>query len=152
MQAGTHFVFGEHDTYGVVASFTASLSAHVADWYLAAVEFDPIPGKPGLYQLREPDRDGARRTRQAVRGLRLVGYTVQADFRLDPALPYDPARPVRRNGLQERHGRLAQSAAVRTTQRATPPVTSPPATRSIPPKPAYAPTVRLRAPDGGRSR
>ncbi|MBP5870446.1 hypothetical protein PV413_39850 [Streptomyces scabiei] len=152
MQPGTHFAFGTHDTHGFVASYTSSLPAHIAHWYLEREQFEPVPGEPGLYRLSEPERDGRRRTRQAVDDLRLLGYTVQADMRVDPAVSASPPRPVRPNGLQERR-RLAQAAVGRTTQRrATPPTTSAPAARPIPPKPTYAPTVHLTASGGGRSR
>ncbi|KFG10087.1 MULTISPECIES: hypothetical protein [Streptomyces] len=152
MQPGTHFAFGTHDTHGFVASYASSLPAHIAHWYLEREQFEPVPGEPGLYRLSEPERDGRRRTRQAVDDLRLLGYTVQADMRVDPAVSASPPRPVRPNGLQERR-RLAQAAAGRTTQRrATPPTTSAPAARPIPPKPTYAPTVHLTASGGGRSR
>ncbi|MEW1723835.1 hypothetical protein [Streptomyces sp. NPDC093109] len=153
MQPGTHFAFGDHDTHGFVASFTSSMPTHLAHWYLEREQFEPVPGEPGLYRLSEPERDGPRRTRQAVRDLRRQGYTVQADIRLDPAVSAGPPRPVRPNGLLERRSRLAQAAAGRTTQhRATPPTASAPAARPIPPKPAYAPTVHLTASGGGQSR
>ncbi|MFF0793460.1 hypothetical protein [Streptomyces spiralis] len=152
MQPGTHFAFGDHATHGFVVSFTSSMPAHLAHWYLVREQFEPVPDEPGLYRLSEPERDGPRRTRQAVHDLRRQGYTVQADIRLDPSLAAGPPRPVRPNGLQERRSRLAQAAAGRTTQRSTPPTTSPPSARPIPPKPTYAPTVHLTAPGGGRSR
>ncbi|WP_405928100.1 hypothetical protein OG554_05265 [Streptomyces griseus] len=153
MQPGTHFAFGDHDEHGLVASYTATMPAHLAHWYLERETFEPVPGEPGLYRLSEPERDGPRRVRQAVHDLRSQGYTVQADIRLDPALSAGPARPVRPNGLTERRARLAQAAAGTTTQRrATPPTTSAPAARPVPPKPAYAPTVHLTASSSGRSR
>ncbi|MEU4030556.1 hypothetical protein [Streptomyces anulatus] len=153
MQPGTHFAFGDHDEHGFVASFTSTMLAHLAHWYLEREQFEPVPGEPGLYRLSEPERDGVRRTRQAVHDLRSQGYTVQADIRLDPALSAGPARPVRPNGLTERRSRLAQAAAGATTQRrATPPTTSAPAARPVPPKPTNAPTVHLTATGGGRSR
>ncbi|MET8561299.1 hypothetical protein ABZV75_12170 [Streptomyces flaveolus] len=151
MQPGPHFAFGDHATYGFVASFTSSMPAHLAHWYLVREQFEPVPDEPGLYRLSEPERDGPRRARQAVHDLRRQGYTVQADIRLDPSLSSGP-RPVRPNGLLERRSRLAQAAAGRTTQRSTPPTTSSPSARPISPKPTYAPTVRLTAPGGGRSR
>ncbi|MER6331368.1 hypothetical protein ABT298_18975 [Streptomyces sp. NPDC001034] len=152
MQLGTHFAFGDHEEHGFVASFTASIPAHLAHWFLEREQFEPVPGTPGLYRLSEPERDGVRRTRQAVHDLRRQGYTVQADIRLDPALSAGPAHPARPNGLQERRSRLAQAAAGRTTQRSAPPTTSQPAARPIPPKPTSAPTVRLTAVTGGRPR
>ena len=152
MQLGTRFAFGDHDTHGFVASFTSSMPAHLAHWYLEREQFEPVPGEPGLYRLSEPERDGPRRTRQAVHDLRRQGYTVQADIRLDPSLSASPPRPVRPNRLQERRSRLVQAAAGRTTQRATPPTASLPSARPIPPKPTYAPTVHLTASGGGRSR
>ncbi|MER6424696.1 hypothetical protein [Streptomyces sp. NPDC001137] len=152
MQPGTHFAFGDHATHGFVASFTSSVPAHLAHWYLVREQFEPVPDEPGLYRLSEPERDGPRRTRQAVHDLRRQGYTMQADICLDPSISAGPPRPVRPNGLQERRSRLAQAAAGRTTQRSTPPTTSPPSARPIPPKPTSAPTVHLAAPGGVRSR
>ncbi|MGW0457422.1 hypothetical protein [Streptomyces tendae] len=151
MQPGTHFSFGDHKKYGFVASFTSSIPQHLAHWFLEREQFEPVPGEPGLYRLSEPERDGVRRTRQAVHDLRRRGYTVQADIRLNPALSTGSLRPVRPHGLQERRSRLAQAAAGRTTQRSTPPTTSSSA-RPIPPKPTYAPTVHLTVAAGGRSR
>ncbi|MFJ1652682.1 hypothetical protein ACIOC2_14950 [Streptomyces sp. NPDC088337] len=152
MQPGTHFVFGDHDTHGFVASYTVSMPANLAHWYLEREQFEPVPGEPGLFRLSEPERDGPRRTRQAVHDLRRQGYTVQADIRLDPSLSAGPPRPVRPNGLQELRSRLAQAAVSRTTQRSTSPTTSAPSARPMPPKPTYAPTVHLTAAVGGRSR
>ncbi|MEU2222683.1 hypothetical protein [Streptomyces sp. NPDC018347] len=142
MQPGTHFAFGDHEEHGFVASFTASMPAHLAHWFLEREQFEPVPATPGLYRLSEPERDGVRRTRQAVHDLR----------RLDPAVPAGPAHPARPHGLQERRSRLAQAAAGRTTQRSAPPTTAPPAVRPIPPKPTSAPTVHLTAVTGGRPR
>ncbi|MFI1721803.1 hypothetical protein [Streptomyces sp. NPDC020489] len=153
MQPGTHFAFGDHEEHGFVASFTCSLPTHLAHWYLEREQFEPVPDQPGLYRLSESERDGPRRTRQAIHDLRRQGFTVQADIRLDPAVSASPPRQVRANGLLERRSRLAEAAAGRTTQRrATPPTTSAPAARPIPPKPTYAPTVHLAASGGGRSR
>ncbi|MFE9407426.1 hypothetical protein ACFYN0_01280 [Streptomyces sp. NPDC006704] len=153
MQPGTHFAFGDHEEHGFVASFTSAMPAHLAQWYLDREQFEPVPGQPGLYRLSEPERDGPRRTRQAVHDLRRQGYTVQADLRLDPAVSASPPRPVQPNGLLERHSRLAQAAAGRTTQRpATPPTTSPPTARPIPPKPTHAPADHLASSGTGRSR
>ncbi|MFJ3212719.1 hypothetical protein [Streptomyces flaveolus] len=151
MQPGTHFSFGDHKEYGFVASFSSSIPQHLAHWFLEREQFEPVPGEPGLYRLSEPERDGVRRTRQAVHDLRRRGYTVQADIRLNPGLSTGSLRPVRPHGLQERRSRLAQAAAGRTTQRSTPPTTSSSA-RPIPPKPSYAPTVHLTVAAGGRSR
>ncbi|MEU3008082.1 hypothetical protein [Streptomyces sp. NPDC006863] len=153
MQPGPHFTFGDHDEHGLVASFTSPMPARLAHWYLEREQFEPIPGEPALFRLSEPERDGVRRARQAVHDLRSLGCTVQADIRLDPALSVGPARPIRPNGLTERCSRRAQAAAGATTQRrATPPTTSAPAARPVPPKPGYAPTVHLTATGGGRSR
>ncbi|WP_338484001.1 hypothetical protein VM636_07160 [Streptomyces sp. SCSIO 75703] len=152
MHPDTHFSFGDHKEHGFVASFTSSIPQHLAHWFLEREQFEPVPGEPGLYRLSEPERDGVRRTRQAVHDLRRHGYTVQADIRLNPALSTGSLRPVRPHGFQERRSRLAQAAAGRTTQRSTPPTTTPPSARPIPPKPTYAPTVHLTAAAAGRSR
>ncbi|MDT0438715.1 MULTISPECIES: hypothetical protein [Streptomyces] len=152
MQPGTHFSFGDHEEHGFVASFTSLIPQHLAHWFLEREQFEPVPDEPGLYRLSEPERDGPRRTGQADHDLRCRGYIVQADIRLDPALSTGPRRPVRSNELQERCSQPAQAAAGRTTQRFTPPTTSPPSARPIPPKPTYAPTVHLTVAAGGRSR
>ncbi|MFE0181286.1 hypothetical protein [Streptomyces olivaceus] len=151
MQPGTHFAFGTHPEHGFVASSTASLPAHLTHWFLEREQFEPVPDEPGLFRLREPERDGARRTRQAVLDLRSHGYTVQADMGLDPQQAAAAARPTRPHGLQERRS-LARAAAGRTTERATAPATSPPSARPIPPKPSHAPAVHLTAVGTGRSR
>ncbi|MFD8847615.1 hypothetical protein [Streptomyces sp. NPDC059604] len=148
MAPGTHFVFGTHPQHGFVAAFSSALPAHLGHWFLVREQFEPVPDEPGLFRLTDPRHDGPRRTRQAVHDLRRHGYTVHADFDLDPAASASPPRPVRSNGLLERRRRIAQAAAGRSTQRSTAPTTSPP----IPPKPAYAPTVHLAASVGGRSR
>jgi hypothetical protein len=152
LESGTHFVFGTHEEHGFVASFTPSMSPHLAQWFLVREQFEPVPDEPGLFRLSEPERDGARRARQAVHDLRRQGYAVHADVALDPAASASPLRPVRPNGLLERRSRLAQAAAGRTTQHGIPPTTSPPSARPIPPKPTYAPTVHLAASSGRRSR
>ncbi|WP_236244435.1 hypothetical protein [Streptomyces sp. CC210A] len=153
MDPGTHFAFGTHEQHGFVAAFNSSLPAHLAHWYLVREQFEPVPEQPGLFRLTEPERDGQRRTRQAVHDLRRHGYTVHADVALDPALSASPPRPARSNGLAERRSRVAQAAAGRSPQRAQPPTTTPPSARPIPPKPTYAPTVHLTASaTAGRSR
>ncbi|MCA1223742.1 hypothetical protein [Streptomyces sp. 8L] len=150
MSPGTHFVFGDHEEHGFVASCTSSMPAHLAHWYLEREQFEPVPGRPGLYRLNEPERDGVRRTRQAVHDLRRQGYTVQADIRLDPAPAPTSSRRFQPNGSQQQRSRIARAAAGPTTQhRATPPTTSPSA---APPKPTYAPTVHLTAPGARRPR
>ncbi|GGL34443.1 hypothetical protein GCM10010095_19660 [Streptomyces anthocyanicus] len=152
MQPTAHFAFGDHEEHGFVASFASSIPQHLAHWFLEREQFEPVRGEPGLYRLSDPERDGVRRTCQAVHDLRRRGYTVQADIRLNSADTASPPRPVRPNGLQERRSRLAQAAAGRTTQRSTPPTAYPPSARPIPPKPTYAPTIHLTAAAGGRSR
>ncbi|MEU5083733.1 MULTISPECIES: hypothetical protein [Streptomyces] len=149
MDPGTHFAFGTHPEHGFVAAFTTTMPAHLGHWFLTREQFEPVPGHPTLFRLTEPGRDGARRARHAVNDLRALGYTVDADLRLDPDPPSRSARPARPHALLERRNRLAQAAAVRSPQhQATPPTTTP-ATRPIPSKPAYAPTVHLHT---GRSR
>ncbi|MFE4055221.1 hypothetical protein ACFXP3_02755 [Streptomyces sp. NPDC059096] len=146
MDPRTHFVFGAHPDHGFVASATPSVSGHLAHWYLTREQFEPVSGDPGLFRLTEPDRDGTRRTLQAVQDLRRHGFTVHPDVALDPAASASPWPPLVPNGLLERRSRLARAAAGRTTQHSTPPTTA------IPPKPSYAPTVHLTGPAGKRSR
>ncbi|MGW5868260.1 hypothetical protein ACWFRJ_39645 [Streptomyces sp. NPDC055239] len=127
------------------------MPAHLAEWLLTSEQFEPVPATPGLYRLRQPERDGQRRARQAVSDLRRLGHAVHADFSVDPALAPSPPRPARPNSPMERRSRLAQAAG-RTTQSGTPPTTSPPSARPLPPpQPTFAPTVHLTA-SGGRTR
>ncbi|MEU4986787.1 hypothetical protein ACFYO6_38370 [Streptomyces anthocyanicus] len=152
MHPAPHFAFGDHKEHGFVASFTSAIPSHLAHWFLVREEFEPVPGDPGLYRLSEPERDGPRRTRQAVHDLRRRGYTVQAGIRLNPADTTSPPRPVRPHGLPEHRSRLAQAAAGRTTQRAIAPAAPLHAARPVPPRPAYKPTVPLTASGDGPSR
>ncbi|MCZ0990344.1 hypothetical protein [Streptomyces diastatochromogenes] len=145
MDPGTHFAFGTHPQHGFVAAFTATMPAHLAHWFLTREQFEPVPERPGLFRLTQPDRDGPRRTRQAVHDLRAQGYAVHADVGLDPDAPATAPRPFRPRALSDRRTRLAQAASVRSPQHRTAPTTSPPAARPIPPKPAFAPTVHLSA-------
>ncbi|MFD5747450.1 hypothetical protein [Streptomyces sp. NPDC127033] len=90
MDPRTHFVFRAHPEHGFVASATPSVSGHLAHWYLTREQFEPVPDAPELFRLTEPDRDGARRTRQAVHDLRRHGFTLDADVALDPAASPGP--------------------------------------------------------------
>ncbi|MFD5111692.1 hypothetical protein ACFWNG_05145 [Streptomyces sp. NPDC058391] len=151
MDPGTHFAFGAHPHHGFVASATSNMPSHLAHWFLVREQFEPVPDQPGLFRLTEPERDGPRRTRQAVHDLRHHGYAVHADIALDPAASASPPRPVPPNGLSERRSRIAQAAG-RSSQRRSAPTTSVPSARPIPPKPSYAPTVHLPVFTAGRSR
>jgi hypothetical protein len=111
---------------------------HLAHWLLTREQFEPVPGTPGLFRLAEPERDGPRRARQAVRDLRRLGYAVHADYALATAAPAGP----RLAGAQRR-GRLAQAAARRSPQHRAAPTTSLPSARPLPPRPSYSPTVHL---------
>ncbi|MFD3997609.1 hypothetical protein [Streptomyces sp. NPDC058548] len=86
-----HFLFGSHPEHGFVGSGTEHVTGHLADWFLVREEFEPVPGPAGLYRLREPARDGIRRTRQAVRDLRRQGFEVRAEPALDPDVSPEPA-------------------------------------------------------------
>ncbi|MFF5090375.1 hypothetical protein [Streptomyces niveus] len=153
MDPSLHFAFGTHPEHGFVAAAntTTVLPAHLADWFLTRVQFEPVPGDPGLYRLTVPEKDGRRRTRQAVHDLRRQGYTVHADIALDPAQSAGPPTPAPPNGLSERRSRIAQAAG-RSSQQRPVPTTSAPSVRTVPPVPGYTPTVRLRSPTTGRSR
>ncbi|MCX5395633.1 hypothetical protein [Streptomyces sp. NBC_00102] len=152
MQPGPHFVFGDHEKHGFVASVTTALPAHLGHWYLEREQFEPVPTEPGLYRLIEPGRDGVRRTRQAVHDLRQHGYAVRADIQLDPSLTNGPPRPARPIGSLERRSRLAQAAARRTTQPSAPPVTSPAIPPPVTPKTTSAPTAHATTSVGRRPR
>ncbi|UBI41304.1 hypothetical protein K7I03_28495 [Streptomyces mobaraensis] len=136
-----HFHFGTHPHHGFVAAATANLPAHLADWFLTQEQFESVPGTPGLYRLSDPDRDGQRRTRQAVQDLRRHGYTVQADYALDPALTPGPPQHPARHGQVEQRSRIAQAAAARSPQRGPAPATPlggppvPPSSATAPPAP-----------------
>lgn len=149
----THFAFGTHPDYGFVATFSSSMPAHLGRWFLVREQFEPVPDQPGLFRLTEPERDGPRRTRQAVHDLRRHGYAVQTDVALDPATSATPPRPVQSNDLSERRSRVAQAAAGRSPQHGMAPTASlPPPARSALPEPGYAPTARFPTAAPGRSR
>ncbi|WP_327731458.1 hypothetical protein OG250_43260 [Streptomyces sp. NBC_00487] len=74
---------------------------------LVREQFEPVPFSPGLYRLTEPNRDGLRRTRQAIHDLRNLGYRVRDDSALDPTAS---------NDLAERRSRIARAAAVRPSR------------------------------------
>ncbi|MGW2721076.1 hypothetical protein [Streptomyces sp. NPDC001492] len=112
-----------------MAAAHPNIPAHLAHWYLEREQFEPVPHAPGLYRLTNPEQDGLRRARQAVHDLRVAlhhhGYTVGADYALDPALTSPPAPPEVRNRIVERRHRIAQAAATRSPQRATAPAAAP---------------------------
>jgi hypothetical protein len=140
LQPSSHFTFGTHPQHGLVAAaLSPAVPAHLARRLLTREQFEPVPGTPGLFRLTEPERDGPRRARRAIHGLRRAGYTVHADYSL--ATTSEPAGP--QPTRTERRSRLARAAALRSPQRRTPPTTSLPLVRPIPPLPAYAPTVHL---------
>ncbi|MER0483155.1 hypothetical protein ABR737_33290 [Streptomyces sp. Edi2] len=152
MAASTHFAFGTHPNHGFVATFSSSMPAHLAHWFLVREQFEPVPDQPGLFRLTEPERDGPRRTRQAVHDLRRHGYDVQTDVALDPAASASPPRPIQSNGLSDRRSRIAQAAAGQSPQYGMTPTASLPPARSALPEPGYAPTARFPDSAPGRSR
>ncbi|MEU8543199.1 hypothetical protein AB0C52_24980 [Streptomyces sp. NPDC048717] len=121
------FHFGLHPEFGVVARPTAAVTPHLAHWYLIREMFEPVPGKPHLYQLTYPDRDPERRGRQAVHDLRRRGFEVQADYKLDPDRSAPSAAPHQADGPAVRRARIARAAATRSTRFST--ITSPIAVR-----------------------
>ncbi len=148
LDPSAHFAFDTHPEHGFVATATAAMPAHLAHWYLTRETFEPVPGSPGLFRLTEPERDGPRRTRQAVHDLRRHGYDAQTDVALDPAASASPSRPIQSNSLSERRSRIAQAAAGQSPQYGMTPTAALPPARSALPEPGYAPT----APSPGRSR
>ncbi|MFF7393201.1 hypothetical protein ACFZAE_32770 [Streptomyces scabiei] len=77
-----HIVIGHHPDLGIVASNRHNTP--VIDHVLRRVGFEPVPGRRQLYALAEPERDGIRRTRQAVQSLRIVRYQVAVDAAFEP--------------------------------------------------------------------
>ncbi|MEV5878065.1 hypothetical protein AB0L75_28330 [Streptomyces sp. NPDC052101] len=149
-----HFHFGVHPEHGFVAAATANVPAHLAHWYLERVQFEPVPDTPGLYRLANPEQDGLRRARQAVQDLRVTlhrhGYTVGADYALEPALASPPAPPEARNQLVERRSRIAQAAATRSPQRASAPAATP--ARPLPQAGAVPAAGRTQSAGSGQGR
>ncbi|MFM9582507.1 hypothetical protein [Streptomyces caniscabiei] len=111
-----HFRFRHHPEHGFVATAAPSFTPHLAEWLLVREQFEPVPFSPGLYRLIEPNRDGLRRTRQAVHDLRNLGYRVRDDSTLDPAHASAPPRPTASNDLADRRSRIARAAAVRPSR------------------------------------
>ncbi|MFE0380181.1 hypothetical protein ACFW1M_32515 [Streptomyces inhibens] len=152
MATSPHFAFGTHPDHGFVATFSSSMPAHLAHWFLDREQFVPVPDQPGLFRLTEPERDGPRRTRQAAHDLRRHGYAVQTDVALDPAASAGPPRPTQSNGLSEQRSRIAQAAAGQSPQYGMTPTASLPPARSALPEPGYAPTAQSPAYAPSRSR
>ncbi|MEU1629242.1 hypothetical protein ABZ746_28785 [Streptomyces sp. NPDC020096] len=148
-----YFAFGTHPHHGFVATATRAMPANLAHWFLTREQFEPVPERPGMYRLINPDDDGMRRTRQAVHDLRRHGYVVHADYLLDPVItPGPPHNPMAVHEHTERRHRIARASAGLSQQRGPALTTQPPSHRPIPPKPTYAPTVHLTASATGRSR
>ncbi|MFF0448027.1 hypothetical protein ACFYT4_16730 [Streptomyces sp. NPDC004609] len=122
-------------------SSRADLPAHIADWYLVRLQFEAVPDRPGLYRLSDPGRDGLRRARQAVHDLRAQGFTVQADYTLDPAPEPEPGLSDRLVGA--RQTRLARAAAARSPQLRSTPAPAPIQT-AVPAAPASGRTSAAR--------
>jgi hypothetical protein len=80
-----------------------------------------VPDRPDLYRLTDPARDGLRRGRQAVHDLRAQGFTVQADYTLDPT----PEHSLSERLVSARQTRLARAATVRSPQLGTTAHTAP---------------------------
>lgn len=93
---------------------TPEVTPHRAHWYLSREGFELVPGASRLYRLTDPDREGQRRTRQAVSDLRACGFAVHADFILDPQAASALGSPER-SALQQR--RRAAAASARSPQR-----------------------------------
>ncbi|MEU5162306.1 hypothetical protein AB0G74_22245 [Streptomyces sp. NPDC020875] len=116
------------------------MPAHLADWYLTREQFETVPDRPGFYRLTDPGRDGTRRARQAVHDLRVQGFTVHADYTLDPASEHDLPELL----ATARQTRLARAATTRSPQLTT--------TASPVPPPAPAPAATADVRRAGRSR
>lgn len=146
-----HFLFGIHDEHGFVASFTSGIPAHIGAWYLTREQFEPVPDTPGLFRLVEPDRDGVRRARQAVKDLRRVGYQVRAEHALEPAGSGTSGQAL----VEERsryRTRLAQAAAGRSPQIAAARAVPVAATRPLPAQSSHRPVIEPATPAARRNR
>ncbi|MGW3835127.1 hypothetical protein [Streptomyces microflavus] len=148
MDPDTHFVFGTHQQHGYAAAFAPDFPAHLAHWLLTRLQFEPVPQEPGLYRLSDPQKDGARRTRQAALDLRAQSYAVH----VDADVVHAGSAPSHPNGLAERRARVAHAAATRPPQRGVAPAISAPSIRPVPPRPSYAPTVHLTGSGPARGR
>jgi hypothetical protein len=146
-----HFLFAAHAEHGFVASFTATIPAHLAAWYLTREQFEPLPDAPGLFRLVDPDRDGVRRTRQAVKDLRHLGYRVHADHTLEP-VSSDTSGQARVEERSRRRARIAQAAAIRSPQNTAPHAVPVPAARPFTASPSHQPAVETAAPRVRKSR
>ncbi|MFJ4007332.1 hypothetical protein ACIPWL_28285 [Streptomyces sp. NPDC090023] len=82
--------FGHHPDHGIVAANPKNLAS--SSCMLESLDFQPVLDQPTLYTLGDQHRDGVGRTAQAVALLRRIGYRVEADATLDPALNTGPDR------------------------------------------------------------
>ncbi|MEU1906585.1 hypothetical protein [Streptomyces hygroscopicus] len=82
MNSDPHIVIDRHPELGIVAANRHNTA--VIDHVLHRVGFQPLPDRPQLYALLEPERDGLRRVRQAVQSLRIARYRVATDAGFEP--------------------------------------------------------------------
>ncbi|OEV29355.1 hypothetical protein AN219_17015 [Streptomyces nanshensis] len=149
-----HFHVGSHPEHGFVAKGTTNISSHLAEWYLTREQFQQVPGTQGLYRLTQPEQDGRRRSRQAVKDLRTHGFTVHTDLAPDSAVSPATRQPVQREELTERRKRRAEAASVRSPQQAAPLTSTRPAAgaASLARLPLQAPARPGSSPPRRRSR
>ncbi|MFI7337127.1 hypothetical protein ACIBUY_04205 [Streptomyces sp. NPDC050085] len=122
---------GYHPEHGFIARPSEELPPHLADWLLTRVMFERVPDTP-LYRLAAPSNDGVRRTRQAVKDLRALGFRVQADLRLDPSLSPDGRQLTPRPGNGQALSALRTAARSRSPQLAGAALSTPPSRPAAP--------------------
>jgi hypothetical protein len=75
---------GHHPGFGIAATIPGSLAAGA--WMLRGLDFHPVPSRPDLYALSDPERDGPDRATRALALLRKARYPVDVDAAFDPSL------------------------------------------------------------------
>ncbi|MGW4197085.1 hypothetical protein [Streptomyces sp. NPDC005004] len=137
MKPGTHFAFGTHRDHGLVAAYTPHIPEHLGHWFLERLQYEPVPGEPGLYRLTQPERDGVRRTHQAARALHTQGYTVHLDADVAAAAP--AARLARSQSSPDHTSHRPRATAAPSSWAEQAPTAAPRGARRPVPPPAPAP-------------
>ncbi|MDH6145497.1 hypothetical protein P3T35_007552 [Kitasatospora sp. GP30] len=73
---------GHHPNHGIVASLPTQSAP--AQWFLERLDFQQLPGNPGLFTLTDQHREPHQRAAWAAKLLTGAGYRVDTDMALAP--------------------------------------------------------------------